>query len=176
MLIQPIIKTKRLLLRPFIVEDAARVKLLADDERIADVTASIPHPYPEGLAERWIMSHSDEWEKGKLAPFAIILKEQNLLIGCITIMNILEHKGELGYWIGSDLWHNGYCSEACKSIVDFGFNFLKLNRIHAHHLTRNPVSGRVLLNSGLIRIGESETQCGYRKERERIELYEKVST
>jgi len=173
---QPIIETKRLLLRPFDVEDAARVKLLADDERIADVTASIPHPYPEGLAESWIMSHPVEWGNGKLAAFAIVLKEQDLLIGCITIMNIMEHEGELGYWVGTDFWNNGYCSEACKSIVDFGFKFLKLNRIHAHHLSRNPASGCVLLKSGLIHIGEGVIMCGYRKERESIELYERVYT
>ena len=30
------------------------------------------------------------------------------------------------------------------AVVQFGFTELELNRIHAHHLTRNPGSGKVL--------------------------------
>ncbi|MCP3675590.1 MAG: GNAT family N-acetyltransferase, partial [Gammaproteobacteria bacterium] len=58
---QPILKTKRLILKPFTIEDSSRVTVLAGDKKIADVTANIPHPYPEGLANEWISTHSQKW-------------------------------------------------------------------------------------------------------------------
>ncbi|MCP4411149.1 MAG: GNAT family N-acetyltransferase [Gammaproteobacteria bacterium] len=60
-------------------------------------------------------------------------------------------------------------------MVDFGFNDLNLKRIHARYLSRNPASGKVLLNSGLIRIGSSKSVCGYRKKNESIQLYEIIT-
>ncbi len=173
---QPLIKSERLILRPFDIGDSTRVRELAGDKRIADVTANIPHPYPEGLAEEWISGHSLKWINLESVAFAITLADSELLIGAISLMSLDESEGELGYWVGVDYWNNGYCSEACRKMVDFGFNNLNLKRIHAHHLSRNPASGKVLLNSGLIRIGSGKFVCGYRKENESVELYEIITT
>ncbi len=169
---QPTIKTRRLILRSFSIKDSSRVRELAGDKRIADVTANIPHPYPEKLAGEWILSHSEKWKNKELAAFAITLSHSELLVGAISLMNMDRGEGELGYWIGVDYWGNGYCSEACRSLVDFGFNVLNLKRIYAHHLSRNPASGRVLLNCGLTHIGSSKSVCGYRKKNESTEAYE----
>jgi len=173
---QPILKTERLVLRPFVADDATRVEELAGDKRIADVTASIPHPYPKGVAIGWILSHPLKWKKGEAFIFAITLTDTSKLIGCISIMNIRNKNGELGYWIGTEFWNNGYCTEACKCIVNYGFTKLNLNRVYAHHFSRNPASGKVLVNSGLIHIGSSKSECGYQKEIEKTELYEKIRT
>lgn len=169
---QPTIKTKRLILRAFNIKDSSQVKELAGDKRIADVTANIPHPYPEELAREWILSHFEKWKNKKLVAFAITLADSRLLVGAISLMNMDRGEGELGYWIGVDYWGNGYCSEACRSLVDFGFNTLNLERIYAHHLSRNPASGKVLLNCGLTYIGSSKSVCGYRKNEESTETYE----
>ncbi len=170
------LETKRLVLRPFYETDALKVKSLAGDKRIADVTAHIPHPYPEGLAEKWISDHALKWAKAELASFAIILKESDLLIGCVSLKNITKSEGELGFWVGTEYWNKGFCTEACCSVVDFGFNYFELNRIYAHHLTRNPASGKVLVKSGLINIGSGESVCGYRNINESVELYEIFTT
>ena len=87
-------------------------------------------------------------------------------------MELNEVEAELGYWVGVDYWNQGFCSEACGRIIEFGFSNLNLKRIHARHLSRNPASGKVLLKSGLTHIGSSESVCGYRKENECTELYE----
>ena len=54
---QPILRTQRLVLRPFVVDDALGVQVLAGAREIADTTLHIPHPYPAGAAEQWIATH-----------------------------------------------------------------------------------------------------------------------
>ncbi len=174
--LQPKLQTKRLVLRPFNLEDSEQVKVLAGDKLIADVTSNIPHPYTEDMAKEWIISHSPKWQNKELASFAIIIKESNLLIGAISLMNLLETEGELGYWIGVEYWNKGYCSEACKKIIDYGFNSLKLERMHARHLSRNPASGKVLLNSGLLHFDSNESTASNHEENEKLEYYEIFST
>lgn len=61
---RPVLRTARLELRPFVLEDAPRVTELAGAREIADTTLTIPHPYPEGAAEGWIAAHQQAWEAG----------------------------------------------------------------------------------------------------------------
>lgn len=68
-------------------------------------------------------------------------------------------------------WNKGYCFEACKKIIDFGYSSLKLKRMHARHLRRNPSSAKVLLNSGLSHFGSNESKCGNAQGNEKIECY-----
>lgn len=161
---QPILKTERLLLRPFIQEDAARVQLLAGDKRISEMVANIPHPYPDGAASEWISTHRSGWESGSRASFAIIDKTTNILMGAISLVGKTAESGvleaELGYWLGVDYWGAGLVTEAGKRIIQLGFDELGLQRIHARRLSHNPASGRVLEKIGLVHIGQREGMCG----------------
>ncbi len=151
---QPILETDRLSLRPFDLSDAPTVKLLAGDFAIADTTLNISHPYEEGMAEEWISTIQQEYEIGKAVTFAICLKPDGDLIGAFgLIINSRFKRGELGYWIGKEYWNSGYCTEAGRSVVKFGFQELKLHKIIAHHISRNPVSGRVLKKLGMVEEG-----------------------
>ena len=170
--VQPILETKRLTLRAFTIEDAQRVQLLAGSDKIADVTSNIPHPYPDGLAEEWILSHKPEWNEGKSAIYAITIKPTGEVAGAISIISIENGQGIVGYWLGDEYWNKDICTEACKELVKFGFNKLGLTRLRADHLSRNPASGRVLQKSGFVHIGENTAVCGFHRNNERIELYE----
>ena len=68
---QPTLLTARLALRPFELTDAAAVQHLAGEREIADTTLTVPHPYLDGMAEAWIGTHRELWEKQDHAIFAV---------------------------------------------------------------------------------------------------------
>ena len=146
----PPLLTERLILRSLTLEDAADVQRLAGDRDIALMTVAIPHPYEDGMAEAWIRSCSEDYEKDEGLNFAITLKADKNLIGAIGLELEREHeRAELGYWIGKPYWNCGYATEAVRAVVAYSFKVLKLNRIYAYHFTRNPASGRVLEKIGM---------------------------
>ena len=153
MMEQPTLASKRLVLRPFTLGDAEDVQRLAGAEEVADTTLNIPHPYDDELAEAWIESHADAFQERERVALAIT-DSSAVLVGAISLRLELGHeRAELGYWIGVPYWGRGYATEAAGAMVEYGFNELGLNRIHARHLARNPTSGRVLEKAGLTHEG-----------------------
>ncbi len=105
------------------------------------------------MAEEWISTHLPKHEAGELVNFAITVVESGLLIGAIGMtINARFRRAELGYWVGKEYWNRGYCTEASRAVIEYGFRELGLNKIVAHHISRNPSSGRVM------------TKCGMKKE------------
>src|SRR5699024_1065695 len=114
------IRTERLVLRPYELNDAPRAQKLGDDKAVAETTF-IPYPYTLEKVEGWIKNHSSLIENGDAYPLAVILKSEMQLIGTMTIRVDKSHnKGELAYWIGKDYWGNGFATEASKRMLEFG--------------------------------------------------------
>jgi ribosomal-protein-alanine N-acetyltransferase len=151
---QPVLDTDRLILRSFRLSDAARVRRLAGEWEIADTTLNIPHPYEDGMAEEWIATHKAQYDAGRLCVFAITLCDSGELIGAMSLVitRRFDH-AELGYWMGRPYWGKGYCTEAGRAVIDYGFERLDLYRIHASYFARNPASGRVLRKLGMTEEG-----------------------
>lgn len=152
---QPTLETPRLRLRPFRVEDAADVVRLAGAREIADTTVAIPHPYAADAAMAWITGLPQLWESRTHAAFAVTLRADDALVGGAGLSYIdAEHaQAELGYWIGVPYWGRGLATEAAARLLEYGFAELRLNRVFAHHLLRNPASGRILQKIGMRREG-----------------------
>ncbi len=151
---QPVIKTARLILRPFRITDAVAVQKLAGEFEIADTTANIPHPYYIDHARDWIKTHRESYESERLGVFAITKVESEELIGAVGLMINRGHdSAELGYWVGKPFWNQGYCTEASRALLRWGFEELNLNRIQARHFVRNPSSGRVMEKLGMKKEG-----------------------
>ena len=116
--IYPTLATARLELGAFTPADAPTVQLLAGDKNIAATTLLIPHPYPNSVAEQWIATHQHEFENGKGIVFAIRLRADNSLIGCISLgIEPVHSRAELGYWIGKPYWNCGFYTEAVRAVI-----------------------------------------------------------
>ena len=66
-------------------------------------------------------------------------------------------------------WGQGVCSEAAQLIVQFAFFRLNLARLYARHFSRNPASGRVLVNAVFVHEG---TRRGHVKKWRKLENVE----
>lgn len=147
----PIIDTERLRLRPFVIKDSPEVQRLAGDIEVARNTLAMPFPYLDGMAEAWIGNHAEEFREGKSAIWAITLKDNQQLIGAIGLSLQLQFSNaEIGYWIGKTYWNQGYCTEALKMVINFGFKKYRLHKIYAGHFGNNPSSGKVMQKAGMI--------------------------
>jgi ribosomal-protein-alanine N-acetyltransferase len=150
---QPTLKTERLVLRPLALGDAPTVERLAGEKDVASTTRLIPHPYPPGMAEHWIGTLPDLYQRAEMINWGIAL-DGGLLLGTIRLtLNPVDNHAEMGYWVGKPYWNNGYCTEAARAVVAYGFEKLDLERIYANYMARNPASGRVLAKLGMIEEG-----------------------
>ena len=144
------LETERLLLRPSREADIPEIVRLLDDPAIAETTLNIPYPYNEENAREWLALQQQRWESDDEHTFVIIRKEDDQLLGAISIRpNARHEKAEIGYWIGKPYWGQGYATEATRAIIHYGFEKLGLNRIYALHLPKNPASGRVMQKAGM---------------------------
>lgn len=146
---QPEFKTERLLLRPLQAADVAQLVALAGDKKVADTTATIPHPYNEQDALCIIQAAKEGHRSGELHAFAICC--DSAFLGIVSLKCTAQAPGsaELGYWIGVPFWGNGYATEAAQPVLDHAFNDLGLRYVRAKLLCRNPASSKVLRKLGM---------------------------
>jgi RimJ/RimL family protein N-acetyltransferase len=151
----PRLQTERLVLDALSDADAPEMVRLAGAREIADTTLSIPHPYGPADAEHFLAHQRSAAARGDELVLAVRRRQDSKLVGCIGLRDIdLTHlQAELGYWIGVPYWGQGFATEAARAMLGYGFEGLGLNRIYAHHMTRNPPSGRVLERIGMRREG-----------------------
>jgi len=139
----PVLETKRLALRAPRLEDAKTVAALANDRRIAENTARIPHPYKLADAEGFISGVN---KSGGEAAFLITLRDDTIIGACGFIAQ--EQTPELGYWLGAPYWGNGYATEAMHAVIDYAFTDLGHEALQAGSRVTNPASRRVLEKCG----------------------------
>src|ERR1043166_2784008 len=135
----PVLETERLVLRAPRLEDAKAVAQLANDRRIAENTARIPHPYSLADAEKFIASvNRDDGET------AFLITRENAVLGAVGISTSEREPPELGYWLGVPFWGNGYATEAVRAVIDHAFADLAFEALGAGARGPHPGSGRGL--------------------------------
>ncbi len=146
----PTLKAERTHLRPFTPADAPEVELLAGAPEVSDTMLGMPHPYPPGAAAPWIANHAERAADGGEFHWAIVRKADGRLLGAIRLTITTRHaRDDLGYWLGISYWNQGYTSEAARCVIAFGFDELRLHRVQAGCMTRNPASARVMEKAGM---------------------------
>src|SRR5665647_2576406 len=143
----PVLETKRLAMRAPRLEDAKTVAALANDRRIAENVARIPHPYRMADAESFISGANTA---GGEAVFLITLRDETIIGACGLMIDskAKEQTPELGYWLGAQHWGKGYATEALHAVIDYAFTDLGYVALQAGCRVTNPVSRRVLEKCG----------------------------
>jgi RimJ/RimL family protein N-acetyltransferase len=140
----PVLETERLVLRAPRFEDVPSIVAVANDRRIAEMTANLPHPYAEKNAEKWI---ANAWGSQD-HPFLITLKTNGALVGATGFVMPEFGDPEIGYWLGSDHWGQGYATEAARAVVDHLFTDRGAEAVVTWARVVNPASRRVIEKCG----------------------------
>lgn len=117
--------------------------LLSDEE----VTAFLPmFPLKDMEDARSYLRYIETWIRNGGLYYAICLKDSDLAVGCIHVSGDDSH--DLGYCVRKEFWHNGFCTESCRAVVDL-LRRIGLPYITATHDVNNPRSGRVMQAIGM---------------------------
>ncbi|MBN9317302.1 MAG: GNAT family N-acetyltransferase [Devosia sp.] len=149
------IETPRLVLRAPIRGDVPDIVTLADNRRIHEVLARLPHPYTraDGIAFVEIFAQRPDER-----PYAVTLDDR-----FIGVVGFTYHEGEppeLGYWLGEPHWGRGIMSEAVKALLEAAFATHLYPRIKARALASNSGSLNVLEKAGFVRLREDIETLG----------------
>jgi len=105
---------------------------------------------------RRLKKFSADWRDGLTYAFLIFRREDEVLLGGITLSNVrrgVSLSASMGYWMGKPHARKGYMSEAIQLSLDFSFDTLGLHRIEAACLPSNTPSRNLLLESGFVQEG-----------------------
>jgi len=156
---EPVLETKRLILRPMQAADIGDLLLIFTDPKV--MAAFDSPPFDREQMSRWLQRNLDHQEEHGYGLFSVILKTTGALIGDCGL-EIMEVDGtraaELGYDFRSNYWNQGFATEAASAVRDYAFDVLKLPQLISLIRVRNTASQHVSEKIGMIRISEFETQ------------------
>ncbi len=145
----PEIRTKRLLLRMLKKSDWEMISYLRSDKY---VNKFVKRPSVESKEEalEFISKIKNGIDKQIQFYWAITEINNIEMIGSICLWNLADDQksAEIGYDLSPKYHRKGIMNEALKSIVEFGFNMLKLYIIEAYTHKKNVGSIKLLERNG----------------------------
>ncbi|HEY0569411.1 MAG TPA: GNAT family N-acetyltransferase [Xanthobacteraceae bacterium] len=141
----PVLATERLILRRLRLADAESLASLANDRRVAENTARIPHPYTVADAVSFVTAVTGP--ESIETVFVATLPDGDIL-GLCGFGGSQEEGPELGYWFGAPYWGQGYTTEAVRAVVDYAFTECEHDVLLAGARVTNAASRRVLEKCG----------------------------
>jgi RimJ/RimL family protein N-acetyltransferase len=151
-------ETRRLWLRWPRAADAPALQRIAAHENVATMTATWPHPLPDGEAEKRIFRMRKGNAEGAGLGLAIVLKTApGKLIGSVG-GGFGEGSDDLGfgYMLAPEQWNRGLMSEAVRAYADIVFSLTAAKGMWALVMAKNPASRRVLEKAGFAHVGARE--------------------
>lgn len=147
-----VIKTDRLVLRPFQLEDVGDVFAYAQDPRWSRYLRILPRPYEREHAEQFI-ARQLLLDRIIHPSWAITLERP--VIGGVNLRFNFEHRSaEIGYSVARNHWKKGVCTEAARAVIDAAFRTHEdLNRVYARADADNAGSQRVMEKIGMVKEG-----------------------
>jgi len=139
----PVIETNRLILREIDYRDVDDMFEYASLPFVGPSAGWPPHT-SKIETKLVIQSFIDKVRRNQPGVFAVVLKEENKMIGTVELRSYYpNHKAELGYTISPYYWGQGFATEASKAVIKWGFEDLNLKRIECLSFVDNYQSLRV---------------------------------
>ena len=153
-----VLKTERLVLRPFKKTDAEEMyKNWASDPVVTKYLTWTPHSSVEET--RAILSVWEEESKSlKSYHWAITLGGE--LVGDVALVavNDEDESAVSGYCLARKYWGMGIMTEAYREVLRYLFEEVGFRRIASSHAVANPASGKVMEKCGLLYEGTARKE------------------
>ena len=140
-------ETDRLCFKIIEVRDVDFIHQLYSDWRVSQHLGKVPFPFGYEDAIQTISHCVSKESTEDTMTLLVKKKDDRRTIGIVTLRKDGE-LGILGYSILPEFWNMGFATEACKRIVNFGFESLELSRIQASTTENNIASMKVLEKLG----------------------------
>jgi RimJ/RimL family protein N-acetyltransferase len=149
-----LLRTDRLLLRPFELRDADDVwayRRLPEVVRHMLVEARDRDGAAVGV--RRMMAETEIGPDGGVVTFAVVLPERDTVIGEVSLVvrSAVHRCGEIGYVFHPDHQGKGLASEASNELLRLGFEDLGLRRVYGMCSAQNAASARLMERLGMRR-------------------------
>jgi ribosomal-protein-alanine N-acetyltransferase len=148
----PVLKTDRLVIRPFAEADAAALFVHASNPNVTRFTLWEHHRSIEDTLQ-FVRDYARcRYAEGVPEPYAITQKEDPKgepigAVGCFWA-SYPNRTMELGYWLAEPFWGRGLTAEACRAVVEHAFAACEPERMQARVIAGNTTSVRVLEKLG----------------------------
>ncbi|MZQ81315.1 GNAT family N-acetyltransferase [Paenibacillus sp. 5J-6] len=144
------IENERLLLRKLTLNDASDIYEYASDVEVSKFTTWEKH---RSIDDTYTFLNMvlQKYENEQPSDWAIVHKDTNQVIGTCgwVYLNEVHHRAEIGYALSRKYWNQGLITDVVRTILNFGFNELDLNRIEARCIAENVGSERVMQKVGM---------------------------
>ena len=145
----PLFETKRLLIRPYTMNDVDEAYEVNRDPEISRYTGDGGPKSREEIETILRDRVLADYEKHGYGRYAVIHKESQENIGFSGLKYLPEmNEVDLGYRFAKKYWGRGIATESCHPFLAFGFNSLNLKRIIGMVLPENIASSHVLEKLG----------------------------
>ena len=147
----PEIKTKRLVLRPFSLEDVDDLFAVLNEEGILQYFPTSKPPSREGV-ERFIAGQLKQWDEIGYAWWAVALASdpEKKLMGWNGLQYLPDtDEVEVGFLLSKAYWGQGLTTEGARASVEYGFNVVGVSEIVGIVHPENTASQRVLEKLGM---------------------------
>jgi RimJ/RimL family protein N-acetyltransferase len=153
------IRTERLLIRPFQVDDAVGLAERRNDPEVARYQ-DWSVPYPMDLAETIVLDlvamdgpQNDEWWMAVVCDI-----DTGEVFGDLALhLEDEARTAEVGYTFAREHWGNGFAVEGLDALVEYLFDNLGVTRIFGMLHLDNPASAMVLERTGFLFEGHTKS-------------------
>lgn len=146
----PVIKTERLTLRGFALDDLDHLAAILGDPQVMRYMPG-GKPYPRERAGTTLNNLLNHWDQHGFGWWAVICNADARLIGWCGLGHVNElAEIEVAYLLDRPYWGKGFATESAHASLRYGFEELKLDRIIALAHTENIASQRVMQKIGMV--------------------------
>lgn len=141
--------TKRLILRPFTLEDIDAVQNYSSKESVTRFMTWGPNTYEETKRFVHMVIRRNNEIPREVFDFIVTLKDGTVIGACGLYFDEKPKPPTLGWVFDEPYWNNGYGTEAAAALLSFAFNSLKVKSVLATCDDENIGSARIMEKIGM---------------------------